>query len=348
MNSSQPSLKLQLEVVTTSNTCNTSSDTNTKESNGSKAHQMNLTISHEPHPTPCSSTSNFSSSITTNSNNLITTINSPVSNASKITPLSVIPTQSQISYTLELLDLTSFHSSQILSCTPQDQLPLKAVYKASVVGLRYIIIDQSDLLLGKGKKCKIGFCRFQVKFKSKEQARDFVERISKVCPVKVAEVQSSSVPPKDSGSGSSTTGKSEVTVAQHSPRPLVPPQLPVQTRPQPTLLIPSPQSLPPPSSTSYNRHQIPQHQQPILQSHQSKLPPHLSNIFPNLAASLQPPPLDSKVLESVKQQVQVKNYNCTELSNMEKNEFENLLEEILMDEGFEFLVDRVRGVLKEI
>lgn len=341
--SSQPRLHCQLEVITSS-TSSSNLDNNTT-GGGIKIDQMNLLISHEPIPT----NSNPNASSTQSAPNYL-------SSSSNISS----------SYTLESLSLTSFNSPQILSCTPQDQLPLKAVYKSSVVGLRYISINQEDLIAGRGRRSRIDFFRFQVKFKNSIEGGKFVEILSRVCPVKVAEVKSSSG--VGGGGGSSEVGSTSTSIksgrnhlndrTNQQPQQFIPPALStpaIQYQPsshlnQQPIRIPSPQSLPPPVQIARSS---------------TKLPSHLSTFLPNLTASLRPPPPPPApsapvayipTIEDLQLQIyllqqqqreeeKVKIHNCTELSRLDPKEFEEVLENVLMDEGFGELVERIKKSL---
>lgn len=316
--------------MTSSSASASSNLDNDKTEGGIKIDQMNLLISHEPIPT--------------NSNANAQTQSAPHYLSSSSSTISS-------SYTLESLSLTSFNSPEILSCTPQDQLPLKAVYKSSVVGLRYISINQEDLKMGRGKRSRIDFFRFQIKFKNSIEGGKFVEILSRVCPVKVAEVKSGQ------GGGSSEVGSNSTTIKsggnhlndktnqhQYIPPPLSIPALQYQPASNPnthSIRIPSPQSLPPPVQ---------------LPHRPSKLPSHLSSFLPNLTASLQPPPPprlapyiptieDLQLQLYLQQQQQAKIYDCTELSRLDPKEFEETLGNVLMDEGFGELVEMIKKSL---
>ncbi|GAA5866894.1 hypothetical protein JCM8547_003909 [Rhodosporidiobolus lusitaniae] len=106
----------------------------------------------------------------------------------------------QQNLTLDLLDLASFSSSAIRAATPKDQLPLKAVYKDAVLGLRYLSLDG-----GEGT-----FKRLQVKFTSVEERERFVEAVRAFVPVKPA-VESTTVKTSGKSKSSSKTTTSRET-----------------------------------------------------------------------------------------------------------------------------------------
>ncbi|KAJ3762364.1 hypothetical protein EV360DRAFT_35811 [Lentinula raphanica] len=81
--------------------------------------------------------------------------------------------QDQSELTFENIDLLSFSSFPVgQTDRAQGGLPLKAVYRDSVVGIRYINASSGT------------FRRFQVTFSSPNDASQFIDSISSVCPCK--------------------------------------------------------------------------------------------------------------------------------------------------------------------
>ncbi|KAJ4483175.1 hypothetical protein J3R30DRAFT_3697950 [Lentinula aciculospora] len=80
--------------------------------------------------------------------------------------------QDQSELTFENLDLLSFSSFPGRQTDRQGGLPLKAVFRDSVVGIRYINASNGT------------FRRFQITFSSAGDASQFIDSISSVCPCK--------------------------------------------------------------------------------------------------------------------------------------------------------------------
>ncbi|GAA5866910.1 hypothetical protein JCM8547_003914 [Rhodosporidiobolus lusitaniae] len=249
----------------------------------------------------------------------------------------------QQNLTLDLLDLASFSSPAIRAATPKDQLPLKAVYKDAVLGLRYLTLDE-----GRGEGT---FKRLQVKFTSVEERERFVGAVGAFVPAKPA-VGSTTVKSSGKGKSSSKTATPRKTnqaalsvpspaskqpTAQsssfaHIPStdtaappqanrtsstfqlPLTLPNLPSQHAQQPSHVPPPPAASSP--STSH------------------RLPRNLTTLLPNLSSSSQAlPPVPPTLTPS------------EQLSQLSPAAFDALLQEALLEEGFEELVARVQATL---
>ncbi|KAK7472646.1 hypothetical protein VKT23_000759 [Stygiomarasmius scandens] len=73
----------------------------------------------------------------------------------------------------EDIDLLSF--SSLSSCNQAQGLPLKAVYRDSIVGIRYLISRDTS---------NASYRRFQIAFVTASEASQFIDSISSVCPCK--------------------------------------------------------------------------------------------------------------------------------------------------------------------
>ncbi|GAA6031418.1 hypothetical protein JCM8097_005651 [Rhodosporidiobolus ruineniae] len=287
-------------------------------------------------------------------------------------PLYREPNRAKQHLTLDSLDLASFSSPAIRDATPRDQLPLKAVYKDAVLGLRYIALDEDDAGGGEGARFK----RLQVKFVSQDERERFVEAVQAFVPSKPAVELS---PAKSAGgkgkskvgggaSKTATPRKKKQTTS--SPSKQKQPQLPTVLPPLPTpfstaallssavtnAFLPPPQPQPQPHPTSsfsrlatssrYNDPLVPILQaEPAAFSRSSttapptqRLPPSLSTLLPNLASSSQAlfTPVPSLPTLTPSQQ----------LAQLTPPEFDKLLQEALLEEGFEELVARVQATLR--
>ncbi|KAG2150975.1 hypothetical protein DEU56DRAFT_728399 [Suillus clintonianus] len=84
--------------------------------------------------------------------------------------------------TLEDLDLLSFSSisnSRMNSGQPDHGLPLKAVYRDAVVGIRYLHPRTA------GSTCQPVYRRFQITFTTATSAAQFIDAIQPVCPCRI-------------------------------------------------------------------------------------------------------------------------------------------------------------------
>jgi hypothetical protein len=240
------------------------------------------------------------------------------------------PSHQQIS--LLSLELTSFSSSSIAACTPQDQLPLKAVYKETVVGIRYLHIPPEERF--KGRYAQTEWKRVQVKFLSVEGRKRFIEAIKGVCPVKLAdgateegqqvpspkksrtarEAETAKAGAHHSGDGASPQQAISSTSAFHTP-----PTITSSTE-QP---LPTPAPAPfaaPRSTTSSTASQL--------------LPPALAALLPKLASTLKSDPTTLQDRTSL------------EMAEIDSKAFGALFTEVIAEEGFEKLVERVKGHLQ--
>jgi len=247
-------------------------------------------------------------------------------------PNTPSPSHQQIS--LLSLELTSFSSSSIAACTPQDQLPLKAVYKGTVIGIRYLHIPPEERF--KGRYAQTEWKRVQVKFLSVEERKRFIEAIKGVCPVKLAdgaaeegqqlpspkksrtarEAETAKAGAHDSGDGVSPQQAIPSTSAFHTP--------PVSTscaiQPLPA---PAPAPFAAPGSTTSSTASQP-------------LPPAVAALLPKLANTLKPP-------EPTPRQ----DRTSLEMAEMDSKAFGALfaevIAEVIAEEGFSKLIERVKG-----
>ncbi|GAA5909089.1 hypothetical protein JCM6882_001185 [Rhodosporidiobolus microsporus] len=253
--------------------------------------------------------------------------------------------------TLDLLDLAAFSSPAVQAATPKDQLPLKTVYKDAVLGLRYISLDGEG---GRGQ-----FKRLQVKFVSQDERERFLAAVGAFVPSKPA-VEAGTTPSKPRSKVSSKTptpskkrapeqqqqaiskamprASSSAAQYPHTPNSSTHPQLP-----SPAVLN-SASSTParrPPSAQPSGYPALPNYPSttafapvpPATAAPPSLLPPRLSTLLPSLSSSSQRPP--SPALTASQQ-----------LAQLSPADFGTLLQEVLLEDGFEDLVAAVQEVLK--
>ncbi|GAA5909128.1 hypothetical protein JCM6882_001197 [Rhodosporidiobolus microsporus] len=252
--------------------------------------------------------------------------------------------------TLDLVDLASFSSPAVQAATPKDQLPLKAVYKDAVLGLRYISLD------GDGKRGQ--FKRLQVKFVSQDERERFLAAVGAFVPSKPA-VEAGATPVKSRSKPSSKTPtpskkrapeqqqlsiskampRASSSAAQHTHTPnssthpqlsspavlnsasFTPARRPPSVQPSGYPALPNdsprPSLAPVPSAST---------------APQTLLPPRLSTLLPSLSSSSQRPPSPASTTSQ-------------QLAQLSPADFGNLLQEALLEEGFEDLVAAVQAVL---
>ncbi|GAA6014297.1 hypothetical protein JCM10207_005412 [Rhodosporidiobolus poonsookiae] len=258
-------------------------------------------------------------------------------------PLFREATRNKQHLTLELLDLTSFSSPAIRAATPSDQLPLKAVYKDAVLGLRYVSLDAQPPR----------FKRLQVKFVSTEERERFVEAVGLFVPSKPAVDATSQAKGKTSSKTSTPRRKKQPPFSQglsaapspsHSVLPLAANQS--FATPQRVSELPYTYDFPSPLpafSTAPQATASPSALAPSFPLRRSSsvlpsasIPPSLSALLPNLASSAsQPPPPPPLPSLTASQQ----------LAQLAPADFDQLLQDALLEEGFEALVQRVQATL---
>ncbi|GAA5982822.1 hypothetical protein JCM11641_004637 [Rhodosporidiobolus odoratus] len=267
-------------------------------------------------------------------------------------PLFREPDRANQHITLDLLDLASFSSAAVRSATPADQLPLKAVYKDAVLGLRYLSLEAGDSQ----------FKRLQVKFTSTGERERFVEATGGLLPSKPAvetgtdgkkRVAKSTTPRKSkSGAPSVSQTPRRSTAVPTTPALLSStaptaegPQHHDRTRAYPQLSISGTRTSIPSLPNTYLAlgSALPTPVQPASQSSNHSpsgpppLPRNLSALLPNLAvapeAPCEPPYLPTTLTPS------------QELAHLSPTAFDQLLQEALLEEGFEELVERVQATL---
>ncbi|GAA5977146.1 hypothetical protein JCM10908_004873 [Rhodotorula pacifica] len=303
---------------------------------------------------------------------------------------------------LDSIDLVSFSSREVRAATPQDQLPLKAVYRDAILGLRYLALLQPA---GHLQKRQAGeFRRVQAKFTSTAERERFVDAIRVLVPVKpAADSSSAAAPPPPPTKGKKRKSKEQqvppapslsvqppfatpqsqaasstaVTKGQKAKRArqgtTATPSTGVSERAQapdmfePRIPQPPPQlqqNLPPPNAGFYNGpdsqfYQNPHPGAPVT------LPPAaasaagaarrtstsllfregpLASLLPILsAAGLVTPPEHDKA--AALQPPAVYRTASLALLALEPDKLEALLQDALLEEGFEELVKRVKDTL---
>jgi len=242
---------------------------------------------------------------------------------------------------LDSLDLTSFSSRELRTATPSDQLPLKAVYRDAVLGLRYLAL--SAHARSAPNRPQVEFRRLQAKFASAAERERFVDAVGALVPAKPAvEAEPASAaaapapaaappaakrpkvapppatsakpvkPAKAAAPKKAPTPRSRKKQAQPAPPPPPPPAISTAHVP-PTLSSPSPSPLAPAPH-------------PHPSSSAPRLPPHLSTLLPHLATAS----------TSTASQL---------LAALAPHEFAQLLQDALLEDGFEQLVERVQRTL---
>jgi hypothetical protein len=254
--------------------------------------------------------------------------------------------------TLDLLDLASFSSPAIRAATPKDQMPFKAVYKDAVMGIRYLFLERE----GGGT----AFKRLRVKFTSVEERKRFVEAVGAFVPSKpaVEPVKAKSTPAKKGGGGRGAGQKSTITTPKKGKKQqqldlssATLPPLPTDSTvlPSSSIAVQVPSTSPQKKAATPARdHALPFSAQPAPQPSASTsarhvpsdthsiLPRNLTSLLPNLSSATQALPLPL-----------VSTLTPSELLNqLPPVELETLMEEVLLEEGFEELVRRVQEMVR--
>ncbi|GAA5912440.1 hypothetical protein JCM5296_004394 [Sporobolomyces johnsonii] len=247
---------------------------------------------------------------------------------------------------LDSLDLMSFSSPSIQAVTPSGQLPLKAVYRDSVVGLRYIHVSLGDS--HSGQRFQSEFKRLQAKFASTSERERFIQAVATQVPAKPA-VESS----KGSQTVSQTSSKKPAQPKKRST-----PQHPSQAYAQPPTRHRNNATIPlqptllgsdhPSASlrlnaigSTLNRSRLSAQAGstsfaiagPSSTIDPSPLPNRLATRLPNLASASAHPPNPAAQSASLT------------LLQLSPEDFDSFLQEALLDEGFDELVDRVQATL---
>ncbi|GAA5889034.1 hypothetical protein JCM8208_007750 [Rhodotorula glutinis] len=242
---------------------------------------------------------------------------------------------------LDSLDLTAFSSREIRTHTPSDQLPLKAVYRDAVLGLRYLALSHHARTAP--NQPEVEFRRLQAKFMSTAERQRFVEAVGALVPAKPA-VKADPAPvappapaakklkvgpprPSSSTKPVKPPAKKVATPRSRKKQPAKKAQPHPHDTPSPPALStahdplpassPAPPSRPGPAPLAH--HHLPTSSTP-------RLPPHLSTLLPNLATAS----------TSTASQL---------LAALPPHELEQLLQDALLEDGFEQLVERVQGTL---
>ncbi|GAA5851641.1 hypothetical protein JCM9279_002526 [Rhodotorula babjevae] len=250
---------------------------------------------------------------------------------------------------LDSLDLTSFSSREIRAATPSDQLPLKAVYRDAVLGLRYLSL--SSPARSAPNRPQVEFRRLQAKFALALERERFVEAVGALVPAKPAaeaepvpaappsvappaakKLKVGPPPPPSSAKPVKAAAKKAATPRSRKKQPAKKAQ---RTSPAPapssndgnsppgvsTAHVPLPADSPAPPSRPHPPHLVPH-----PSSSTPRLPPTLSTLLPNLATAS----------TSTASQL---------LAALPPHEFTQLLQDALLEDGFEALVERVQSTL---
>ncbi|GAA5935596.1 hypothetical protein JCM3775_003363 [Rhodotorula graminis] len=252
---------------------------------------------------------------------------------------------------LDSLDLTAFSSRGIRAATPHDQLPLKAVYRDAVLGLRYLSL--STHARSAPNRPQVEFRRLQAKFTSTAERERFVDAVGALVPAKPAvEAEpapvAAPVPPpkakklkvgppspeatKATKPAKPTTKKNATTPRSRKKQPVKKVQ-PASPSPPPPPPHPHEGDSPPAFSTAHGppttaATPLPPSRPHFVQPAHStpRLPATLSTLLPNLATAS----------TSTASQL---------LAALAPHDFEQLLQDALLEDGFEQLVERVQGTL---
>ncbi|ORY40077.1 hypothetical protein BCR35DRAFT_336511 [Leucosporidium creatinivorum] len=243
------------------------------------------------------------------------------------------PPNQQIS--LLSLDLSSFSSSAIAACTPEGQLSLKAVYKGTVLGLRWLHVPPEER--AKGRYAQTEWKRVQVKFVSVEEGQRFVDAVKGVCPVKLADGAT------DGGQQPPSPKKSKIPKAGEAASPQARASIDGTSMQDCSLTDPTskpPAPIPAPSAAAVQLLPAPAPFFPrsatISTGAASRpLPPSVAALLPKLA----------NTIESQRNSAE-QDRTSLELAEMDDESFGALFAEIIAEEGFEKLVERVQGHLK--
>lgn len=237
---------------------------------------------------------------------------------------------------LDSLDLTSFSSRELRTATPTDQLPLKAVYRDAVLGLRYLAL--STHARSAPNRPQVEFRRLQAKFASAAERERFVDAVGALVPAKPAveaePVSAAAAPAPAAAPPAAKRPKVAPPPPATSAKPLKPVKAAAKKKAptprsrkkqaQPTSPAPPPPAHVPPTLDSPSP---PSHIPPPQPSSSTpRLPPHLSALLPHLATAS----------TSTASQL---------LAALAPHEFAQLLQDALLEDGFEQLVERVQRTL---
>lgn len=100
------------------------------------------------------------------------------------TPAQAQAAQAAPPLLLDSIDLASFSDPRLAHATPKGQLPLKAVYRDAVLGLRYLVLTRGAAVAASAAAAE--FRRVQAKFTSTAERERFVDAIRVLVPVKPA------------------------------------------------------------------------------------------------------------------------------------------------------------------
>ncbi|GAA5984529.1 hypothetical protein JCM5350_004749 [Sporobolomyces pararoseus] len=244
---------------------------------------------------------------------------------------------------LDSFDLVSFSSPTIRTLCPPDELPLKGVFKDEIVGMRYLSVDSTT--------GTAGFKRVQFKFESQEERERFMSVVQGIIPFKPAEstskipststrmtaprVGSNNYPGSNYGQRGSTPSNSTRSMPpplSRLPRPTPSPRLgPLPPLPAATTLPPHP----------YQEPRPPFPPPPAVASSQNQLSARLSTLLPNLTLIARVEPDSGGISTDAREETA-----SEQLAKMNSDEFEKLFEQVLFEDGFEELVERVQGMVQ--
>lgn len=238
---------------------------------------------------------------------------------------------------LDSLDLTSFSSRELRTATPTDQLPLKAVYRDAVLGLRYLAL--STHARSAPNRPQVEFRRLQAKFASAAERERFVDAVGALVPAKPA-VEAEPVSAAAAPAPAAAPPAAKRPKVAPPPVPPAPSAKPVKAaakkkaptprsrkkQAQPTSPAPPPPAHVPPTLDSPSPSPLAPNPHPHPASSAPRLPPHLSALLPHLATAS----------TSTASQL---------LAALAPHEFAHLLQDALLEDGFEQLVERVQRTL---
>ncbi|GAA5862714.1 hypothetical protein JCM1840_002649 [Sporobolomyces johnsonii] len=247
---------------------------------------------------------------------------------------------------LDSLDLMSFSSPSIQAVTPSGQLPLKAVYRDTVVGLRYIHVSLGDS--HSGQRFQIEFKRLQAKFVSTAERERFIQAIATQVPAKPAVESSKGSKTASQASSEKPAQPKKRSTAQHPSQAYAQP--PTRHRNNTTNALQSTLLSSDQPSASFRRRAIggtPSGSRPAAQTDStsfaaadpsstndpSPLPSRLATRLPNLASASAHPPTPAAQSAS------------RTLLQLSPKDFDSFLQEALLEEGFDELVDRMQATL---
>ncbi|GAA5889161.1 hypothetical protein JCM16303_006411 [Sporobolomyces ruberrimus] len=271
-------------------------------------------------------------------------------------PSSPITSSSQPSRThqillLDSLDLVSFSSPLIRSLSPPDELPLKGVYHREILALRYFSAEDK------------GFKRVQFKFEEEDERERFMTSVEGIIPFKPAQQSSTATNNRLQQEPKKKDRRKQIVVADPSfttssnlgqrGQGSSPPSTttPTMTRgvpfekfsPQLGRLPPLPETIDPATTASYNPLFSKKAPVPPASTQRQSISTRLSTLLPRLTLASQ----QNHLGQEGEDQVVEKKSGSELLVGMGREEFERAFEEVLFEDGFEELVERVQELVQK-